>query len=266
MKKSAAKKHESLISPGTIWQLGNHRLAHGDCRDPKLLKKLLGTEKIDLISSDPPYGVAVAESKRNFRTLAKDKDIVGDHLQSDAQYRQFSKEWLEAVQPYLAKKNSMYVFNADKMVWSLRDGMIDAGFKVAQLLIWVKQQSVVGRLDYAPQHELIVYGWYGTHKFWHSKDKSVLFCPRPSKSKLHPTTKPLNLIRRLILNSSEIGSTVFDGFLGSGTSLLACEQAKRKCFAVELDLEYCLTSINRWEKLTGLKAVKIHESKTTTNS
>ena len=143
------------------------------------------------------------------------------------------------------------------MVWSLRDGMTDSGFKIAQLLVWVKSQSVIGRLDYAPQHELIVYGWYGTHHFRRSKDKSVLFYPRPNKSKLHPTTKPLGLVRRLILNSSEIGDVVFDGFLGSGTTLLACEQTKRRCFGIELDPEYCQTIIRRWERMTGSKAKQI---------
>ncbi len=257
MKNSPAKKPTSSPKLGTVWQLGDHRLAYGDCRDPQLLKKLLGTEKISLVCCDPPYGVAVAESKRNFRTLAKDKDIAGDQLQSDAQYRQFSKEWLEAILPYLAKKNSAYVFNADKMVWSLRDAMADTGFKIAQLLVWVKQQSVIGRLDYAPQHELIVYGWYGTHHFRRSKDKSVLCYPRPSKSKFHPTTKPIGLVRRLVLNSTEIGDTVFDGFLGSGTTLLACEQTKRRYFGVEVDYEYCLTAIRRWEKATGRKATRV---------
>jgi len=143
------------------------------------------------------------------------------------------------------------------MVWSLREGMVEAGFKLAQLLVWVKSQSVVGRLDYAPQHELIVYGWRGTHAFRRSKDKSVLFYPRPSKSKFHPTTKPVGLIRRLILNSTKTGDVVFDGFLGSGTTLLACEHTKRKCVAVELDEEYCLTVIRRWEALTGLKAQEV---------
>lgn len=221
------------------------------------MKRLLGDERIRLICTDPPYGVAVAESKRGFQSLSKDKNIANDHLQSDTEYHQFSREWLEAMVPFLSKKNSTYVFNADKMVWSLRDGMFDSGFKIAQLLVWVKQQSVIGRLDYAPQHELIVYGWHGTHHFRRSKDKSVLFHPRPNKSNLHPTTKPIGLIRRLILNSSDIGDVVFDGFLGSGTTLLACEQTKRRCFGVELDSEYCATIIKRWEKMTGKKAQRI---------
>lgn len=239
------------------WQLGDHRLVQGDSADPEIVRMLMGIEKANLICTDPPYGVAVAESKRNFHTLLKDKSIANDHLQSDDEYQQFSHAWLKAIAPHLAKKNSAYIFNADKMVWSLRDGMADSGFKIAQLLVWVKSQSVIGRLDYAPQHELIVYGWYGTHHFRRSKDKSVLFYPRPNKSKLHPTTKPIGLVRRLILNSSEIGDVVFDGFLGSGTTLLACEQTKRRCFGIELDPEYCQTIIRRWERMTGSKAKQI---------
>ncbi len=257
MKNLLATKPKKSIRPGTIWQLGEHRLAFGDCRDKELLIRLIGGEKINLICCDVPYAVDVAASKRNFRTLSKDRDIANDHLQSDVEYRVFTQEWLEAITPFLASKNSAYIFNADKMVWSLREGMLDARFKVAQLLVWVKSQAVIGRLDYAPQHELILYGWRGTHRFRHSKDRSVIFCPRPAKSKLHPTTKPVSLIRRLVLNSSEIGDAVYDGFLGSGTTLLACEQTKRKCFTVEIDPEYCLTAIRQWERLTGQKAKRI---------
>ncbi len=257
MKNSRDKKQKESPKPGAIWQLGVHRLAYGDCRDKNLLERLIGKEKINLVCCDVPYGVDVAASKRNFRTLSKDKDIANDQTQSNAEYRSFSREWLQAITPSLASKNSAYIFNADKMVWPLRDGMIDAGFKVAQLLVWVKSQAVIGRLDYAPQHELILYGWHGTHKYRRSKDRSVLFYPRPSKSKLHPTTKPIGLIRRLILNSSEIGNAVYDGFLGSGTTLLACEQTKRRCLAVEIDYEYCQTAIHQWERLTGKKAKRL---------
>lgn len=254
MKKLQESKPKNSIKPGTIWQLGVHRLAYGDSRDKELVARLVGTDKVDLVCSDPPYGVAVVESKRGLKTLAKDKIITNDHLQSDDEYRKFSREWLDAIVPHLAKRNTIYVFNADKMVWSLREGMIDSGFKVSQMLIWVKSQSVLGRLDYAPQHELILYGWHGVHDFRRSKDKSVLFYPRPSKSLAHPTIKPLGLVRRLILNSSEVGDVVYDGFLGSGTAMLGCEETKRKCLAVEYDLEYCLTAIDRWERLTKQKA------------
>jgi DNA modification methylase len=257
MKYLQKERQKGSPKPGVIWQLGDHRLAFGDCRDKDLLNRLIGDERINLVCCDVPYAVDVAASKRGFNALLKDKDIKNDHLQSDGEYRKFTDEWLNTIAPFLARKNSAYIFNADKMVWSLREGMIDAGFKIAQLLIWIKSQAVIGRLDYAPQHELILYGWRGTHTFRRSKDKSVLFYPRPSKSKLHPTTKPIGLIRRLILNSSEIGGAVYDGFLGSGTALLACEQTKRKCFAVEIDYEYCLTAIGQWERLTGKKAKRL---------
>ncbi len=254
MKTQLAPRLGSSVKPGTIWRLGEHRLAFGDCRDETLLRRLMGSVRIDLICADVPYGIAAVESKRDFQALSKDKVIQNDQLQSDEEYARFSKEWLDAIKPFLAKKNAAYIFNADKMIWPLHTGIINAGFKFAQLLIWVKSQAVIGRLDYAPQHELIFYGWYGTHQFHRSKDKSVLFHPRPTRSKLHPTTKPIGLIRRLILNSTDMGSAVYDGFLGSGTTLLACEQTKRRCFAIEIDEEYCLTAIRRWEALTGLKA------------
>lgn len=260
MNNSLTTKPRKLIKPGTIWQLGEHKLAFGDARDQKLISRLIGKERIHLVCCDVPYAVGAVESKRGFKTLVKDKVIANDHLQSEREYRLFNRSWLEAISSFLANKNSAYIFNADKMVWALREGMIDAGFKVSQLLIWVKSQAVIGRLDYAPMHELILYGWHGAHHFRRSKDKSVLFYPRPAKSPLHPTTKPISLIRRLILNSTEIGDTVFDGFLGSGTTLLACEQTKRRCFGIEIDLEYCLTAVRQWERLSNQKA-KIYGKK-----
>lgn len=246
------------IKLGDVFALGEHILACGDARDSELITKIIGSHKIKAVISDPPYGVAVTESKRGFQNLAKDKVITNDHLQSDAEYREFTKAWLEPILPHLERKNSFYIFNADKMVFALREGMQDVGIKFGQLLIWVKTHAVVGRMDYAPQHELIAYGWHGVHEFVKAKDKSVLVCPKPNQSKMHPTTKPLDLIRRLVLNSTRIGDVVFDSFLGSGTTLLTCEQTKRICIGVELDPEYCSTIIARFEKLTGTKA-KLYE-------
>ena len=245
------------ISPDDVFTLGSHRLICGDCRSPEVIASLVQTDAIDLIVTDPPYGVAAVEGKEAFGNLmASHSVILNDHLQSDAEYRQFTADWLLAIKPYVAKKNSIYAFNSDKMLFPLRDGMLDARCHFGQLLIWLKTQAVVGRLDYLPQHELIAYGWIGTHRFHKSKDKSLLICPRPSKSSLHPTMKPVGLLRRLILNSSKVGDTLFDGFGGSGSTLMACEDTKRKCLMAELDPEYCLTIINRFEKATGIKASK----------
>ncbi len=252
-------KSSNSIKYGEMYRLGNHLLLCGDSRNKDMVAKLIGNQKIKAVVIDPPYGVAVTESKEGFQTLVKNKVIENDHLQSDAEYRKFTRDWIEAVTLHLERKNSFYIFNADKMVFALREGMLEAGLRFGQLLIWVKTHAVIGRMDYAPQHELIAYGWFGVHDFVKSKDKSVLLCPKPNKSKMHPTTKPLDLIRRLVLNSTRIGDVVYDGFLGSGTTLLACEQTKRICVGVELDPEYCQTIIDRFEKLTGLKAERYEQ-------
>lgn len=251
------KKLKNSIKHGDSFRLGNHFLLCSDSRNKDMIAKLIGKYKIKAVIADVPFGVAVVESKKNFKTLLKNKKILNDHIQTDDEYKKFTLNWIEAITPHLERKNSFYIFNSDKMIFALREGMLEAGLKFGQLLIWVKTQAVIGRMDYAPQHELIAYGWYGVHEFLKSKDRSVLICPRPNKSPFHPTTKPIALIRRLILNSTRIGDVVFDGFLGSGTTLLACEQTKRICIGVELDTEYCQTIIDRFEKLTDLTAEKL---------
>ena len=251
------KKSLNSIKQGDIFKLGNHYIACGDSRDKDFVEKVIGKLRIKAVICDPPYGVAVTESKKNFKTLLKDKKVENDHIQSDKEYATFTKDWIEAVSPHLERKNIFYIFNSDKMIFALREGMQNAGCKFGQLLIWVKTQAVVGRMDYAPQHELIAYGWHGVHEFLKSKDKSVIVYPKPHRSPLHPTTKPIGLIRRLILNSTRIEDVVFDGFLGSGTTLLACEQTKRICVGIEVDPEYVMTAIHQFEKLTGLKVQQI---------
>lgn len=243
------------MKAGQIIQLGDHRLACGSATDAALVKRLVGDSQIAMLLCDVPYGVAYVESKQGITKLANQKVIANDGITDDATYEQFMADWLNAVKPHLAPKNAIYIFNSDKMLIPTVQALRSSGGKFAQLLIWAKTHAVLGRLDYLPQHELIIYGWYGTHIFSKSKDKSILVYPKPDKSKLHPTMKPVGLLRRLILNSSRIDDVIYDGFGGSGSTLIACEQTGRKCLMVELDPEYCTTIIRRWEKLTGQKAV-----------
>jgi DNA modification methylase len=258
MKPSPKPKLNSSVNPGDIFALGEHRLLCGDARDADAILRLLGKERISTILVDPPYGVAYVESKAGFKQkLGKEKIIANDHEQSEDEYRIFTKDWTLAVRPLLTRHNSFYAFNADKMIFALRDGMKDAGYVFTQLLIWAKTQAVVGRMDYLPQHELIAYGWYGRHQFHKSKDKSILVYPKPSSSKLHPTMKPVGLLRRLVLNSTNTGDIVYDCFGGSGSTLIACEDTRRRCYMVELDPEYCQTIIDRFEKHTGIKVKKL---------
>lgn len=243
---------------GDIFSLGEHRLAYGSSLDKELLEKLIRQDKIDLILVDPPYGVSMTQSKAGFKQdLSCPIDIINDDISDENKYEEFSVEWIRAIIPYLNNKNSIYIFNSDKMIFALKRAMEKCTLKFSQMLIWIKSQPVIGRLDYLPQHELIAYGWHGTHLFRKLKDKSVLFYPKPNKSILHPTMKPVALLRNLVINSTKINGVVFDGFAGAGSTLIACEHTKRKCLLVEIEPIHCLTIIKRWEKLTGKNAVKL---------
>ena len=240
-----------MLTNNTIHKLGSHRLACGDCTNASLVEKLIGKSKIKLIIADPPYGVSYVENKAGFSKIKMAKAIANDNLINEESYKSFTTKWLSVAAPHLARKNACYIFNSDKMVFALREAMVACGFNLSQLLIWVKNNQVTGRKDYLLKHELIAYGWFGTHSFFKSKDKSVIYYPKPNKSPLHPTTKPAGLIRRLILNSTRIGDTVYDPFGGSGSTLIACEQTKRICITAEIDPNYCNTIIERFKRLKG---------------
>ncbi len=248
-----------VIQPGDIWGIGGHVIGCGDALDTAFVSRVIGEKKIRAILVDPPYAVAYVEGKRDFNKLGVDtaKDIIGDELQSDEQYERFTKIWLEAAVPHLEPYNAAYIFNSDLMYPALRAGMKAAGFYYSQGLIWVKNTSVLGRKDYLLQHELIAYGWYGRHKMERSKAKSVLVHPKPAASKLHPTQKPVGLLRKLIPNSTRLGEYVYDPFLGSGSTAVACQHLGRRCIGIDLDPAYVATATARLEKLTSLAAHKL---------
>jgi DNA modification methylase len=247
------------ISKGDVFKVGNHIIACGDSLDKAFVSKVMGSNKIRAVVTDPPYGVAYVENKKGFLKLSVDEDkaITNDHLQTEEEYGDFTRKYLGAVIPYLEEYNAVYIFNADPMFPSLRSGMKLAGFYYSQMIIWLKNQPVMSRKDYLSQYELIAYGWFGKHKTERSKSKNVIYYPRPSKSKLHPTQKPIGLLRRIIPDSTKIGDIVYDPFLGSGSTAVACEHLGRKCIGIELDEAYVQTTLIRLEKLTGKKAVKI---------
>ncbi|MCK5332448.1 site-specific DNA-methyltransferase [Candidatus Parcubacteria bacterium] len=252
------KKQKNLIKYGDLFQLGSHRLICGDCRDKEIVKNLIKKDKICQINIDVPYGVGYVESKQGFKQkLGCNKIIANDQTQSEEEYKKFNTDWLEAIKPFLSPTNSYYIFNSDKMIFALKEALNESKYKFSQLLVWIKNNSVVGRLDYLPQHELIAYGWFGKHKFKKSKDKSILFCPKPNKSKIHPTSKPISLLRRLVLNNTNINDIVYDGCAGGGSIMVACEQTKRKAYMIEIDPEYCQRIIDRYEILTNQKTNKL---------
>ena len=244
------------MKTGDIIQMGVHRLAIGDSTDKDLVHKLMDGKKARMICTDPPYGVDYVAGKKDFVKLGKadSVDIENDGFQTDDQYVAFTYDWMKAIAPHMDSYNSYYIFNSDLMYCALREGIIKAGFNYSQMIIWLKNTVVIGRKDYLPQHELIAYGWFKRHKFERSKGKSVIFHAKPAKSKLHPTMKPVGLLRKLIENSSKPREIVYEPFAGSGSTFIACEHLKRACYGVEMSTDYAKTIVARWEKLTGDKA------------
>ncbi|MFA6270411.1 MAG: site-specific DNA-methyltransferase [Candidatus Paceibacterota bacterium] len=242
-----------------IWKLGEHRLMLGDSTKVEDVKQLFEKEKATLVLTDPPYGVGYVEGKQEFlEKIHKDNSnqkfsaIKGDEVEQD--YYSFCKKWLEPMRPYLKDKNAFYIFNSDMKLRELLNALHDTSYTKSSLLIWLKNNHIVGRKDFHPQHELIIYGWYGRHEYFGNRDKTALFYPKPHKSKLHPTMKPPALLRRLVYHSTKPEDIVFDPFAGSGSTLIACEHLGRRCFAIEMEESYCNTIVERWEKLSDKKA------------
>lgn len=247
---------------GDIYQLGNHILGCGSATDKEFVEKIVKHVKsVRCILTDPPYGVGYVEGKKNFGKIGESykdtKLIANDQLQTEKTFEEFTVQWLEAIKPFLDHYNSLYIFGGDSMARANRNAMDAAGFFYSQMLVWVKNSVVVGRKDYLPMHEVIIYGWYGRHKFERSKAKSIIFHPKPNVSRLHPTMKPVGLLRKIIPNGTKTGDVVYDPFGGSGSTLMACEHLGRRCLMIELDPGYVATIIARWEKLIEKKAVKL---------
>ena len=250
------------MKKGEIVKLGEHRLMCGDARSERDVKKLVGSDKIKSILTDPPYGVSYVENKdwlgmrgQESERFINHKKIESDDLVGN-DYVKFTEEWIKTSIPFLSKYNSFYIFNSDSMVCELKKGIGNMGFYYSQMIIWVKNTTVLGRKDYNPQHELIVYGWYKRHKFEGSKKKSVILHPKPHRSVLHPTMKPIGLLRKLMLNSTKVNDIVYDPLGGSGSTLMACEQTKRKCLMIEIDPGYCDVIKERYRKYKEQEKLK----------
>ena len=154
----------------------------------------------------------------------------------------------------MADDASIYVFHADTEGLNFRKAFSDAGFYLSGCCIWKKQSLVLGRSPYQWQHEPVLYGWKkkGKHEWYTGRKESTIWeFDKPKKNTDHPTMKPIPLLVYPILNSSMTGCTVLDPFGGSGSTLLACEQTKRRCYMVELDEKFCDVIVKRYIEQVG---------------
>ena len=235
---------------GQLWKLGNHYLMCGDSTNKNDVEKLMQGNKADLFLSDPPYNVNYqGKSKERMTILNDDMDSVS--------FRSFLTDAFKNAFNSMKDGASFYIWYASKEHINFELAINNNEQEVKQVLIWNKNNIVLGRQDYHWKHEPCLYGWKkGAGHNWYSdrKQTTVLDFDKPSKSDLHPTMKPVDLISYQIKNSSQKNNIVLDLFGGSGTTLIACEQLNRICYTMELDEKYCDVIINRWETLTGKKA------------
>ena len=179
----------------------------------------------------------------------------------EAAFAAFLQRAFAAAKPLLAPGAGFYIWHADTTRGEFLQAVRGVGWTVREVLVWNKNRFALGRQDYHWKHEPCLYGWNdGAGHYWAGgrAQSTVLDYDRPTRSVEHPTMKPIALFDRLIRNSCPKDGIVYDPFGGSGTTLLACEQNGRTCWTVELDPRYVQVIIDRWEKLTGLKAERVH--------
>lgn len=228
---------------GDVWTLGLHRLLVGDATGD--LSDLMQGDLADLVLTDPPYNVDYQGG-----TGLK---IQNDKLLAD-DFRTLLEQAFAQASAVAKAGASIYIFHADSERVNFQLSAEAVGWTIRQNLVWVKNSLVMGRQDYHWQHEPILYGWLSGsahHWFGDRKQTTVIEWDRPAKSDLHPTMKPVGLLRYLLSNSTQTGSIVLDPFAGSGSSLIACHHENRIARLVELDPVYADVILRRYKEHTG---------------
>lgn len=243
---------ETDIVLGDLFEIGEHRLLCGDSTQTDTLEKLMKGEMADMVVTDPPYNVAYEGKTKDALT------IENDSMGNDEFYK-FLYDFYTALTTAVKKGGAIYVWHAPSEVINFGKAMVDAGWLLKQQLIWVKNTMVMGRQDYQWKHEPCLYGWLkGDGHKWYSdrKQTTVIEWDKPSRNAEHPTMKPIGLFSYQIENSSKKGDIVIDAFAGSGTTMVACEQIKRKAYVIEYDPKYCQVIVDRMIKLNPSIEVK----------
>jgi len=231
---------ETDIVLGDLFEIGEHRLLCGDSTDSDAVAKLMNGEKADMLFTDPPYGVDY-------------EGVNNDHLKAE-QLRQFIYDALLNVDLFLRGGANYYVWHPDIHAYEFIGAIRDVGWRQAKpsTIQWVKDSLVLSQGDYHLRNEPCLYGWKEGKNRQRVEDRTqdtIWEFPKPKKAEGHPTMKPIPLCERAIINSSKINWLIIDTFLGSGSTMVASHQLKRKCYGMELDPKYCQVIIDRMRKL-----------------
>jgi len=256
---------------GDLFILGKHRVICGDCTQPDVVARLLGDAKPLLLITDPPYGIELdsewrdraglngcgpteASYMKHHRTEGHTETTISGDTRAD---------WSAAYE-HVPSLQVAYVWHASVFAREVWNGLERIGFLYPQQLIWNKGRTVLTRTHYWYQHEPCLYmrkknaPWFGkageNSTVWDSPSPKFIMGGSDEEKFDHPTQKPMEVMRRPILNHTLPGESCYDPFLGSGTTLIAAEQTGRVCYGVELDPKYVDVICRRWQQYTGKQA------------
>lgn len=235
---------------GDVWLLGKHRLMCGDSTSIETVEVLMDGGLADQLITDPPYNVAYVGKTKDAMKIQNDS-------MDDESFRQFLRDAFVAADAVMKSGAVFYIWHADSEGYNFRGACKDSGWTVRQCLIWKKQTLVMGRQDYHWKHEPCLYGWKdGAGHLWATdrKQTTILEFDRPSRSTLHPTMKPVDLIEYQVLNNTKGQDVVLDLFGGGGSTMIACEKTGRHARLMELDPKYVDVIVKRWQEFTGKQA------------
>src|SRR5712692_7046355 len=256
--------------PGDLWLLGPHRVLCGDCTDAGSVARLLGEREPSLMVCDPPYGIQLDSEWR-------DRAGLNGHGPAEPSYMKHRTEghhettisgdtradWSDAF-ALVPSLEIAYVWHASVFTREVLEGLLRIGLLYPQQIIWNKGRVVLTRTHYWYQHEPCWYvrkknaPWYGKagkcSTIWDSPSPKFIMGGSDEEKFDHPTQKPVELMRRPILNHTKRGEMVYEPFLGSGTTLAAAELTERVCYGIELDPKYVDVVIERWQMLSGKQA------------
>ena len=241
---------------GDVYQLGNHRLMCGDSTIQEDVSNLMGGNKADMVFTDPPWNVDYGASKNNGKYKAR--TILNDSMETD-EFKHFMDSAFKQMAEHSKTGCMTYVVMSAQEWGNMMLSLLLNEYHWSSTIIWNKSSLILSRKDYHTKYEPIWYGWLnGSPRLCPLEDRKqsdVWDFDKASKSDLHPTTKPVELVEHAIENSSIKGNIVLDLFGGSGSTMIASEKARRSSCLMELDPKYCDVIVKRWEDFTGMKAV-----------
>lgn len=243
---------DPVSETGKVYRLGDHRLMCGDSTDVDVVRSVVGDEPVDLLFTDPPYGVSYQSHMAECGTASRFEEIENDDLKPD-ELRAFLSAVFSAANKVMRAGAAVYVCHANRLpgIYAAFEGaLLDNDFTISAVIVWVKPAATMGWQDYRSQYEPILYGWKmgaARRKVEDRTQTNVWDISRDAAAAyVHPTQKPVELPARAIRNSTAAGDIVLDLFGGSGSTLIAAAKTGRKARLVEKDAGYCDVIRRRW--------------------